>query len=252
MRHNVRAFVESAAAAFNLAGPVYEFGSYQVHGQEQLGDLRPLFDGAEYTGCDMRPGPGVDRVEDLSGLTLPDRAARVVVCVDTLEHVFDVPRAVAEMTRVLDAGGCMLIAAPMRFHIHEFPSDYWRLTPCCVARLLAPLAASVVGWQGTESFPHTVFGIGCKAPAPRDFASQANRFIELMQGWLTDRKTAIPPAQKLKSWLRSPFISKGERRSRRDHHAAQFMVSAGAASSAAPRRREANVAVNRGRADILH
>ena len=55
MRDNVRSFVEVAARAFSLAGPVYEFGSYLVENQKGRGDLRSLFNGERYIGCDMRP-----------------------------------------------------------------------------------------------------------------------------------------------------------------------------------------------------
>src|SRR5690242_2333824 len=105
MRDNVRAFVAAAAANFELRGPVYEFGSYIVPGQEAIGDLRSLFPGREYVGCDMREGPGVDRVEDISQLSLPDESAATILCVETLEHVFEVRRAVDEILRVLAPDG---------------------------------------------------------------------------------------------------------------------------------------------------
>ena len=65
MRENVKSFVALCADALDLREPIYEFGSYQVAGQEGLADLRPLFRGRRYVGCDMRPGPGVDEVMDL-------------------------------------------------------------------------------------------------------------------------------------------------------------------------------------------
>ncbi len=139
MRTNVRAFVEIAAEAFCLEGPVYEFGSYLVEGQAGRGDLRKLFPGRKFVGCDMREGPGVDRVCDLACLDLPDECARTVLCLDTLEHVFEARRAVEEMIRILAPGGMLLVSVPMDFRIHDYPSDYWRITPACLARLLAPL-----------------------------------------------------------------------------------------------------------------
>ena len=67
MRPNVRAFVEQAAKSWPLRGPIYEFGSYLVEGQNGLGDLRPIFRGERFVGCDMRPGPGVMRFEPAGG-----------------------------------------------------------------------------------------------------------------------------------------------------------------------------------------
>ena len=94
MRPNVRAFAEAAVAAFAPRGPVYEFGSYQVPGQEAISNLRGLFPDVPYIGCDLRPGPGVDRIEDLARLSVADGAAGTILCLDTLEHVFEVRRAV--------------------------------------------------------------------------------------------------------------------------------------------------------------
>ena len=225
MRENVRAFVKVAAAAWQLAGPVYEFGAYRVAGQEQAADLRGLFAGGLYFGCDMRPGPGVDRVEDLAKLSLPDGCARTIICVDTLEHVFEARRAVDEMIRVLAPGGMLLVAAPMDFRVHDYPSDYWRLTPSCLARLLEPLDGTVIGWQGVESHPHTVFGVGCKGPVGGGFSRGAGRFVDGFQAWLAGRRATVGWRTKLKNTLAGVVRSKGERRRIRDQHRAQFAVS---------------------------
>ena len=40
------------------AGPVYEFGSYLVDGQQQIANLRDVFAGRQFVGCDLRAGPG--------------------------------------------------------------------------------------------------------------------------------------------------------------------------------------------------
>lgn len=224
MRPQVRAFVEIAASAFALRGPVYEFGSYQVAQQDSLSDLRGLFPGQPYIGCDARPGPGVDRVEDVTRIALPDGCAQTIVCVDTLEHVFDVPRAVQEMIRLLRPGGALLISAPMDFRIHDYPSDYWRLTPACVARLLGPLDACVVGSQGVEKHPHTVLGIGFRAPVPLEFVRRAELFIAQFQGWLNIARQQLPRRKRWKNRLAVWLRTKGERRRRLSEFDARFAV----------------------------
>jgi SAM-dependent methyltransferase len=224
MRENVRTFVEIAAAVFEPGGPVYEFGSYQVAGQEAMSDLRPCFPGRRYIGCDLRTGPGVDQVEDLSRLSLPDGSARTIVCVDTLEHVFEARRAAEEMIRVLAPGGLLLIAAPMDFRVHDYPSDYWRLTPSCMARLLAPLAASIVAWQGVENHPHTVFGIGCKTPVPGAFVRRTNRFIEALQSALATAEDRRDWRIRVKDAIAGLVRGKGERRRTRDRGRVHFAL----------------------------
>lgn len=232
MRKNVRALVELAAKNLALRGPVYEFGAYQVDGQPSWTDLRDCFPGETYIGCDMRPGPGVDRVEDVTRLTLDDACAQCVLCVDTLEHVFDVHQAVAEMLRVLRPGGTLLLTAPLQFHIHCHPDDYWRLTPNCLLRLLGHLPLVVVGSQGTESFPHTVFALAVKGPVPAGAVARLSRLMNEFQLWLAQQARLRPWRERLKHWLLGPLRSKGERRRWREQDVARFYLHA--AAEAAP------------------
>jgi len=222
MRDNVRAFVRLAAESFALRGPIYEFGSYQVDGQQASADLRPLFPGQDYVGCDLRFGPGVDRVEDLANLSLADGTAPTIICVETLEHVFEARKAVEEMVRVLKPGGIMLVAAPLDFHIHDHPSDYWRLTPSCLERLLSPLDGALVGWQGSDKFPHTVFGIGCKAPLGAGFVRGASQFIESYQRWAAVAAAIEPWPRRFKRWAAQWLGNKSEHYRRRDYHQVRF------------------------------
>src|SRR5206468_8321209 len=129
MRKNVRALVGIAESALDLPEPIVEFGSYQVTGQEEAINLRLFFPGKRFIGCDMRPGPGVDRVEDLESLTFEDDSVGAVIMIDTLEHVRDCRRALAEVHRVLKPNGIVVASSVMDFYIHNHPSDYWRFTP---------------------------------------------------------------------------------------------------------------------------
>ena len=113
MRDHTKAFCRLVAETFACPGPVYEFGSYQVEGQVDYADLRTLFAGRSYVGCDMRAGPGVDRVEDVSAMSLADGVAGTVLCIETFEHVFEVRRAFDEVYRVLEPGGLFVITSPL-------------------------------------------------------------------------------------------------------------------------------------------
>ncbi len=163
MRDHNKAFCRLVAENFDCPAPVYEFGSFQVEGQEGYANLRAMFPGKTYVGCDMRPGPGVDRVEDVSAINLPDGSAGTVLCIETFEHVFEVRRAFDEVFRVLKPGGIFVITTPLNFRIHGYPDDYWRLTPSCLRRLMSPYAVRVAGTQGHPSFPHSVMAMGVKA-----------------------------------------------------------------------------------------
>ena len=184
MRDHNKAFCRLVAETFDCPGPVFEFGSYQVDGQEGYANLRELFPGKDYVGCDMRPGPGVDRVEDVTAISLPDGSAGTVLCIETFEHVFEVRKAFDEVFRVPQARG------HFRHHVAaEFP-DSWlsrRLLaddPNCLRRMLAPYAARVTGYQGYQAFPHTVMGVGLKAPVPGRLLRKAGALVAAYHdGW---------------------------------------------------------------------
>ena len=57
MRNHNKALCSLAAKTIDCPGPIFEFGAYQVDGQEGFADLRSLFPGREYVGCDMRRAP---------------------------------------------------------------------------------------------------------------------------------------------------------------------------------------------------
>ena len=72
MRKETRAFVATVAGELTLPDPIVEIGALPIEGQEKYADLRPLFPGRAFICCDMRLGPGVDRVENLHALTFGD------------------------------------------------------------------------------------------------------------------------------------------------------------------------------------
>ena len=115
MRDHNKAFCRLVAETFDCPAPVYEFGSFQVEGQEGYANLRGMFPGKVYVGCDMRPGPGVDRVEDVSAINLPDGSAGTVLCIETFEHVFEVRRAFDEVAKgASQVPWCQKVGGPFR------------------------------------------------------------------------------------------------------------------------------------------
>jgi SAM-dependent methyltransferase len=162
MRPAGRNFVEQIAKGFKIRGPIYEFGSLQVPGQEQLADLRPIFPDHEYVGCDFRKGPGVDIIIDIENMKLPDNSIGTAICVDTLEHVQNVHRAMSEIYRTLKPEGLAVIVSVMNFPIHNYPFDYWRFTPKAFELLLEPFKQKQVISDGDPRFPTGIYGWGVK------------------------------------------------------------------------------------------
>lgn len=182
MRQHVADFVIEAAKVLKMSGPVVEIGARPAEGQEDSIELRELFPDLEYLGCDIQPGPRVDRIEDVHALTFADGSVGTVLALDTLEHVRDPIRAVQEMYRVLQPGGVVLLSSVMFFPIHAHPWDFWRFTPEGFAQLLAPFPNSLVMAIGWDLMPETVLGVGVKSSdfelTPETFPGTARRSAE--------------------------------------------------------------------------
>ena len=224
MRDHNKAFCRLVSEAFDCPGQIVEFGAYQVEGQEGFADLRGMFADREFLGCDMRPGPGVDRVEDVSAMTLGDASVGTIICLETFEHVFEVRRAFDEVSRVLRPGGVFILTSPFHFKIHGYPDDYWRMTPSCLRRMLDGYALRVVGRQGPAKTPHTVMAMAIKAPAPPDASERAERLVEGYRSWLREAEAALPPMTRARRRLAMLYRSKAERAHLRDEFATDFAI----------------------------
>ena len=162
MREIIRHLTKIVAETMPIAEPIYEFGSFQVPDQIGFADLRPFFLGYEYVGCDMRDGPGVDRILNLHSIELPDESVGTVLIMDTLEHVEFCREAMSEVYRILKPDGILAMSSHMDCPIHNHPADYWRFTPAGFESLLQEFPFSYVEFVGDELFPETVVGISCK------------------------------------------------------------------------------------------
>ena len=162
MRGNVLELIRVVASLVDLPEPIVEIGSYQVPDQPYPSDLRPLFPGKEFVGCDARPGPGVDRIEDVHALTFADGSVGTILMLETLEHVADPIRALQQVRRVLRPEGFAVLTSCMDTPVHDHPSDYWRFTPQGFDLLAKDLSPRRTFSQGHPLFPHTVATIARK------------------------------------------------------------------------------------------
>jgi SAM-dependent methyltransferase len=178
-----RAVVET----FDLPGPILEIGSYQVAGQEAFADLRRLFPGQPYLGVDMRPGPGVDLVANVEDLPQPDDSVGTVLAMSTFEHVPRFWRGFAEIRRVLRSDGALLVSCPFYFHIHSYPSDYWRFTPQALHLLLEDYPQRLIGWHGPARKPLNVWALAFREAHATVTPEQLFRYRILMERYAHQR-----------------------------------------------------------------
>ncbi len=162
MRGNIREFVRVVAETVEILEPIVEIGSLQVEGLIYSVDLRSLFPGKHYVGCDVREGPGVERIEDVHHLSFTDGSIGTCLMLETLEHVENPLLAMTEIFRVLQPGGLAIISSVMDYPVHECPADYWRFTPQGFDLLLRAFSPRRVYVQGHPDFPHSLAGIGKK------------------------------------------------------------------------------------------
>ena len=66
-----------------------------------------------------------------------DATADAVLSTETLEHVYDPRRFLAEAHRCLKPGGRLILTVPFAARWHYVPHDYWRFTPSSLDRLLS-------------------------------------------------------------------------------------------------------------------
>jgi SAM-dependent methyltransferase len=181
MNEFIHGVVRAAAETFDFPGPMLELGSYVVAGQEHIGDLRGLFPGRSYMGIDMRPGPGVDSVEDVENLPRADATAGSVLALNLFEHVQRFWRGFDELQRVLRPDGLLVVSCPFHLHIHAFPNDYWRFTPEAFRLLLEGLPQKIIGYHGPRKRPLDVWALATGPDYPRISHAQHARFRDCIR-----------------------------------------------------------------------
>lgn len=218
MCRHVRAFIASATEAFRLRGPVYRFGSGWVE-RSRRESLLPGH--LAESGCiDVE----LSDTAEVGRFPLPDGAAQTVLCLGALECSFEPRRVLEEMTRILRSGGALLICAPNGTPASGPMPGHWRLTPHSVERLLRGMAATMVGWQGPDALPHTIYGIGFKAPLDGAVIEGTRCFLERFQARVRGSAAPITWPRRLKQLLLRLTQTRAQRRQLRDHHKLQFIV----------------------------
>lgn len=180
MNHFLRGMVQAVAETFELPAPFLEIGSYQVEGQERLIDLRTLFPNQPYIGIDIRSGPGVDQVADVTALPFSDASVGTVLALSTFEHVPQFWKAFDEIHRVLRPDGALLLCCPFFFHIHNYPGDYWRFTPMALELLLEKYPSRLTGWHGPSTRPANVWALAFREKHSPISSTLETRYRHLM------------------------------------------------------------------------
>jgi SAM-dependent methyltransferase len=133
-RHYIDGFLRRHAAL--ITGDVMEIGG--AHYARTLGRAP-----RSIAVLHAAPGnPEATLVADLSAPdTLPEAAIDCLICTQTLNFIYDVPRAVDGIARIVRPGGVALITVAGISQISRYDmdrwGDYWRFTDATLRRLFA-------------------------------------------------------------------------------------------------------------------
>lgn len=125
-------YVEMMLPRLGRLESALDVGAFDVNGSPKEIILAR---GIEYTGCDLSKGPGVDVTLDITApfaevdVALCRRRFDLVLCLNTLEHLFEPVKALDNMASLTKAGGYLLVIAPVVWEFHDWPSDFYRLNP---------------------------------------------------------------------------------------------------------------------------
>jgi SAM-dependent methyltransferase len=126
------AYLERHKSLLSGARQVLEVGSYNINGNSKQFFVEL---GAAYTGIDIRRGPDVDVLCDITDdigsvmSALGSRDFDLAICMNVLEHLYDPHAALINLTRLVRRGGLILIVTPVVWDLHDWPHDYVRLNP---------------------------------------------------------------------------------------------------------------------------
>lgn len=114
------------------------------------GRYRHYFNHTNYVGVDLAVGDdtwdytGLDVLSDLRELPFANNSFDAAVCVQTMEHISDPMIVTNEIGRVLKPGGRYYLSAPMCWHQHQKPYDFFRYTSFGFKHLLENSGMKVV------------------------------------------------------------------------------------------------------------
>jgi hypothetical protein len=109
-----------------------------------------------------------------------------VLALSTFEHVRQFWLGFREVERVLRPDGVFVVAAPFYFHVHAYPSDYWRFTPEALDFLLERYPLRLLGWHGPERRMANVWAVAFREESRLPTRGDLELYRERMKAYARD------------------------------------------------------------------
>lgn len=141
--------------------------------------------GWRYVNADLKPGEGGLAVKaDAQALPFHNQTFTLLILKDALEHFEEPKQVIAEVRRVCQPGGVLIIWVPFLWPFHG--DDYYRYTPLAVSKLLhgfqvvrfeSPLWVFSVVAQAVTAFVQRL-GLSCLERPLQEVAWRLDRWCQ--------------------------------------------------------------------------
>jgi len=110
------------------------------------GNFKYFGDGNVYETLDYLERLKPTYVQDIQKTILSSEFFDLIICSQTLEHVYEPVKAINEIFRILKKGGYAILDAPFTYPYHpaEGYNDYWRMTPALLRTAAAKAGFSEI------------------------------------------------------------------------------------------------------------
>src|SRR5262249_11660023 len=104
--------------------------------------------------------------------------------------------------------GVFLLSCPFYFHIHDYPSDFWRFTPEAIKLLLADYPQRLLGSQGPAKRPAHIWAVAFREDCPPITQEQYARYRQLIGRYARQPRAGVRAWRYRLGWLlcgKGPF-----------------------------------------------
>ena len=145
-------FVELVADDFKIKEPILDIGSKIRRKDYVRTNVKKILKNKNCIGFDIESGWGVDMVGDAHNLPFEDASIGTIFMIETIEHLWEPPKVMREISRVIRPKGILAFSASWIYNkpimmdnerrfvgvvyaVHH-KNDWWRFSDFTIKRLL--------------------------------------------------------------------------------------------------------------------